>query len=71
MTLNGVGTTDAEIERALDVGDRMASVGFGDDTVGKMNITDPDGAFAPVGPGQGLPLVDGNFGSNVFGVSFS
>lgn len=70
VTLNGIGTSDIEIERALDVGDRQASVGFGDDTVGRTNITDPDGAFAPVSGGGQLPLVDGNFGGNVFGVSY-
>lgn len=70
VTLNGIGTSDAEIERALDVGDRQASVGFGDDTVGRTNITNPDGAYAPVSGGGQLPMVDGNFGGNVFGVGF-
>ena len=70
VTLNGIGTSDAEVERALDVADRQGSVGFGADTVGRDNIMIPDGAINPITTGGELPNTAGIFAANNLGVSF-
>ncbi len=70
-TFDGIGTDDRSIEKALDFADKEGIVsGFGDATIGRSNIMNPDGAQASISPGGELPMVSGIFGGSSLSVPF-